>query len=67
MASEKVAAFIDGVVDAQREMMRLSVALMGGRIEFQTMANASISVAAAALQPAFRTVKANSRRLQRGT
>jgi hypothetical protein len=64
MASEKVTAFIDGAVEAQREMMRISAAAMSGRIEFQALANASISVAAAAMQPAFRTVKANSRRLR---
>jgi hypothetical protein len=65
VVGEKVTAVMDGVIGAQREMLRLTTAAMSGRLEFQDMADASASVAAAAMQPAFRTVKANSRRLRR--
>ena len=51
MISEKAAALANGMLDAQREMMRLP--------------HVSAAIAAAGLRPAFRTVKANSRRLRR--
>ncbi|HZL39181.1 MAG TPA: hypothetical protein VFC45_02755 [Pseudolabrys sp.] len=65
MVGEKVAAVMNGMVEAQQEMMRLTTEAMCGRIEFQDLANASVSVAAASMRPAFRAVKANSRRLSR--
>lgn len=65
MVSEKATALAHGLVDAQREMMRLSAAAMTGRLGFADMAQVSAAIAAAGLRPAFRTVKANSRRLSR--
>jgi hypothetical protein len=63
MVTEKVTAIIDGVIGIQRELTRLAVAAMTGRLDFEDMPHISASVAAAGLNPAFRTVKANSRRL----
>ena len=65
MANEKTAALVDGLFGAQREMVRLSVATITGRLDFEDMPHVSASVAAAGLRPAFRTVAANSRRLSR--
>jgi len=64
MVSEKSAALFDGLRNAQREMVRLTVDAMTGRLAFEDMPHMTASVAAAGMQPAFRTVKANSRRLK---
>ncbi len=63
MVSEKTSAFLDGVLDAQREIVRLTVEAITGRLAFEDMPHVATSVAAAGMQPAFQTVKANSRRL----
>ena len=63
MVSEKTSAFLDGILDGQREIVRLTVEAIIGRLAFEDMPHVAASVAAAGLQPAFRTVKANSRRL----
>lgn len=65
MISEKAAALANGMLDAQREMMRLSAAAMTGRLGFADLPHVSAAITAAGLRPAFRTVKANSRRLRR--
>ena len=65
MISEKTAAMIEGVFDAQIETMRIAGAAATGRLEFADLAGAPAHIAAAGLRPAFRRVKANSRRLQR--
>jgi hypothetical protein len=63
MVSEKTSAFLDGVLDAQREIVRLTVEAITRRLAFEDMPHVAASIAAAGMQPAFRTVKANSRRL----
>ena len=65
MINEKAVALANGMLDAQREMMRLSAAAMTGRLGFADLPHVSAAIAAAGLRPAFRTVKANSRRLRR--
>jgi hypothetical protein len=63
MVSEKTSAFLDGVLDAQREIARLSVEAITGRLAFEDMPHVAASVGLAGMQPAFQTVKANSLRL----
>jgi hypothetical protein len=65
MIGEKTAAAIEGVWDAQVEAMRLMGDAMTGRLAFHDVARAPAQIAAAGLRPAFRRVKANSRRLRR--
>ena len=65
MVSEKAAAMVDGAFAAQKEMLRLAGKAMTGALSFQDVADMPASVASAGLRPAFRTVKANSRRLSR--
>ena len=65
MMSEKTSAMIEGAWDAQREAMRFMGDAATGRLQASDLADAAANVAAAGLRPAFRTVKANSRRLQR--
>jgi hypothetical protein len=61
MASEKVAAAALGMVEGQKEIMRLSAAAMKGRLN----ANDASAVVHASLRPAMRTVKRNASRLPR--
>ena len=63
MVSEKTSAFLDGVLDVQREIVRLSVEVITGRLAFEDMPHVAASVGLAGMRPAFATVKANSRRL----
>ncbi len=65
MVSEKTSAAVEGFFDAQKEMLRLTGAAMTGRLDFEKASDAAASIAAAGMRPAFRTVKANSRRLSR--
>jgi hypothetical protein len=63
MVDEKSAAFVDGCIAANMEMFRLfSAAAMG---QFAPLFNAHVTIATAGLQPAFKTVNANARRLNR--
>jgi hypothetical protein len=63
MVEEKSAAFIDGCVAANQEMLRVfSAAAMG---QFAPLFNAPVTLANAGLRPAFKTVNANARRLNR--
>lgn len=63
MMDEKSAAFIEGCIAAHMETVRMfSAAAMG---QFASLANAPFSIASAGLKPAFRTVNANARRLNR--
>ena len=63
MVDEKSAAFVDGCIAANMEMLRVfSAAAMG---QFAPLLNAPITLANAGLQPAFKTVNANARRLNR--
>jgi hypothetical protein len=65
MISEKAAAMVEGALDAQVEAMRIAGDAMTGQLDLADFANAPTHVAAAAMRPAFRRVKANSRRLHR--
>ena len=63
MVDEKSAAFLDGCLAANTEMFRLfSAAAMG---HFAPLFSAHVTIATAGLQPAFKTVNANARRLNR--
>jgi hypothetical protein len=61
MVSEKAAAASYGMVGAQAEIMRIAAKALKGK----KTQHASKAVAAAALKPAFRTVKANAKRLSK--
>jgi hypothetical protein len=65
MVSEKTAAMVEGAWDAQAEALRIAGAAATGRLAFSDLAGAPAHIAAAGLRPAFRTVKANSKRLHR--
>ena len=65
MVSEKFSAVIEGALDAQLETMKFAAAAGHGRLKLDDIAGAPVTIAAAGLRPAFRTVKANSRRLHR--
>ena len=63
MVDEKAAAFVEGCIAANMEVIRaFSAAAMG---QFASLAHAPMAIANAGLQPAFRTVNANARRLNR--
>ena len=63
MVDEKTAAFIEGCVAANMEAVRMfSAAAMG---QFAPLMNAPLTIANASLKPAFRTVNANAKRLNR--
>ena len=65
MVSEKASALVEGAIDAQREILRLAIAAMRDPLDFFTMAQTPVSIADAALRPAFRRVEANSVRLRK--
>jgi hypothetical protein len=65
MVAEKTTAAVDGFFAAQKAMIRLGGAAMTGRVDVTAIPEAFASIAVAGLRPAFRTVKANSRRLRR--
>jgi hypothetical protein len=63
MVEEKSAALVDGMIAANLEMVRLfGAAAMG---QFAPLFNAPFTIASAGLTPAFKTVNANARRLNR--
>lgn len=63
MVDEKSTAFVDGYIAANMEMLRVfSAAAMG---QFGPLFNAPVTLANAGLRPAFKTVNANARRLNR--
>jgi hypothetical protein len=61
MISEKAAAATAGMIAAQTQAMKIAAAALTGK----QIDNATTVIAGAALQPALRTVKANSKRLRR--
>lgn len=65
MVSEKAAAAFEGAWDAQVEALRIAGRAATGRLQLEDLAEAPADIAAAGLRPAFRRVKANSRRLHR--
>ena len=60
---EKSAAFVDGCIAANIEMLRVFSAAAFG--QFAPLFNAHVTITTAGLQPAFKTVNANARRLNR--
>jgi hypothetical protein len=65
MAGEKAGAMIDGAFDAQKEILRLAANVMRRPFDLAAMTQTPASIVDAALRPAFRRVKANSRRLRK--
>ena len=65
MVGEKTAAWIEGAWDAQVEALRIAGKAATGQLQPAEFAGAPAQIAAAGLRPAFRRVKANSRRLRR--
>jgi hypothetical protein len=65
MLSEKAGAVMKGTFDAQMETLRLMGEAATGRLKADDFARAATQIASAGMQPAFRTVRANSRRLSR--
>src|SRR5215218_4064146 len=63
MVDEKTAAFIEGCVAANIEAARMFGAAATGQIA--PIANGPLAIASAGLKPAFRTVNANAKRLNR--
>lgn len=66
MVHEEIAALIDGALNAQTEAFRSFMAAATGRLDFVEMPYTPVAIVEASFRPAFRTVKANSRRLSRG-
>jgi len=62
MVSEKSAAVTTGMIAAQTEAMKVTAAALAGKMPDHA---ATTAIAAAALKPALRTVKANATRLRR--
>jgi hypothetical protein len=65
MVAEKATAMLKGAFAAQIELVRLSGAVMSGRLKAGDIPHIPAAIAGAGLRSAFRTVKANSRRLSR--
>ena len=65
MVSEKAAAAFEGAWDAQVEALRIAGQAATGRLQLDELAGAPADIVAAGLRPAFRRVKANSKRLHR--
>lgn len=65
MVGEKAAALIEGVWDAQLEALHIAGKAATGQLHPTELAVLPAQIAAAGLRPAFRRVKANSRRLHR--
>ncbi len=65
MVSEKLNAYCEGMFAAHRMAVQLTIEAATGRMPFCDYPNAGVEITTAGLRPAFRTVKANSRRLSR--
>ena len=65
MFDEKAAAMVEGAIMANVEMMRLAGVAATGRMRADEFGAAATGIAAAGLRPAYRTVRANARRLHR--
>lgn len=65
MVSEKAGAILEGAIDAHREISRLAIAAMRNPLDVHAVARTPLSIADAALRPAFRRVQANSVRLRK--
>jgi len=64
---EKTAAMFEGALEANAEAVRLLGAAALGRLSASELAEAPFAIAAAGMQPAFRTVRGNAKRLGRRT
>jgi hypothetical protein len=67
MVDEKSAAMVEGALLANMELMRIAGAAAAGRMRPQDIGSIPLALAAAGMRPAFRTVHANARRLNRRT
>ena len=65
MVAEKASAMVEGVLDANREFLRIGADTMLRPFDFAAMTQNAAAIADAALRPAFRRVEANSRRLSK--
>ncbi len=65
MVGEKAGAMIDGAFDANTEILRLATDTIRRPFDLAAMTRTYASIVDAALRPAFRRVKANSRRLSK--
>jgi hypothetical protein len=65
MVVEKTGALVEGAFDAQKELLRHAAKAMRRPLDLMAMTQANTSIVDAALRPAFRRVKANSRRLSK--
>lgn len=65
MVSEKAAAMIEGMWDAQVEALHIAGKAATGQLHPTELAVLPAQIAAAGLRPALRRVKANSQRLHR--
>ena len=65
MVAEKASAMVEGAWDANKEFLRIGAATMLRPFDFAAMTQNSASIVDAALRPAFRRLKANSRRLSK--
>jgi hypothetical protein len=65
MVDEKAGAMIDGAFDARTEILRLAAKAMRRPFDLSAMTQTSASIVDAAMRPAFRRVKANSRLLSK--
>ena len=65
MVGEKVGAMIEGAFHANTEILRLANDTIKHPFDLAAMTRISASIFDAALRPAFRRVKANSRRLSK--
>lgn len=63
MVDEKGAAFFEGMLAANLEAFRVMTAAATGQVE--ALMHAPFTIATAGLKPAFRTVNANAKRLNR--
>ena len=65
MVAEKASAMVEGAWGANKEFLRIGADTLLRPFDFAAMAQNSASMVDAALRPAFRRVKANSRRLSK--
>ena len=63
MFNEKAAAFFEGVAAAHLKTMDVAMSSLTGQLKFTDFTTLSVQIASAACGPAFRAVRANSKRL----
>jgi hypothetical protein len=65
MVGEKTGAMLEGATRANLECLRIAGEAATGRLDPAAMLAAPVRIASAGLQPAFKRVRANARRLNR--